>query len=53
MAVPMPGVAETILAGIHIMTFGMDFKLVIMLYIHNINLTHRNWNTSINVPEMG
>jgi len=47
----MPGVAETVNTLIEEMTHGPDLQLVYLLHSENANLTHEDWNTSIDEPE--
>ena len=47
----MPGVAGTFKSVVDAMTCRTDFKLVTLLHTENANLTHKELNTSIDVPE--
>jgi len=47
----MPGAAKTIKSVIDEMTFATDFKLINILHVENVNLTHEDLNTSLDEPE--
>jgi len=49
--VTMPGVAATFLTVIDEMTHATEFKLINLFHAKNANLTHKDLNTSIEVPE--
>jgi len=51
LVVTMPRVAETFKSVIDETTHGTDFKLVNLLHTKNANLTHKDLNTSIDLPE--
>ena len=51
LVVTMPGVAETFKIVIDEMTYGTDFKLMNLLHVENVDLTHEDLNTSIDEPE--
>jgi hypothetical protein len=51
LVVTMPRVAEIFKSVIDAMTQGTDFKLVNLLRSENVNLTHKDLNTSIDKPE--
>jgi len=51
LVVTMPGVAETFKSVIDEMTFATDFKLINLLHAENVNLTHKDLNTSLDEPE--
>jgi len=51
LGVTMPGVAETFKSVIDEMTHGINVKLVNLLQADNVNLTHKDLNTSIDQPE--
>ena len=49
--VTMPGEAETFMTVIDEITYGTDFTLVRLLHWENVNLTHKDLNTSTDEPE--
>jgi len=49
--ITMPGVAETFKTVIDKMTHGTEFTLVNLLHAENVDLTHKDLNTSIDEPE--
>ena len=51
LVVTMPGVAETLKSVIDEMTFATDFQLINLLHAENVNLTHKDPNTSLDEPE--
>jgi SNF2 family DNA or RNA helicase len=51
LVVTMPGVAETFKSVIDEMTFATDIKLINLLHVENVNLTHEDLNTSLDEPE--
>jgi len=51
LVVTLPKVADAFKGVINKKTYGTDSKLVNLLNTHNVNLTHKDLNTSIEEPE--
>ena len=52
LVVTMPGVADTFKSVIEEMTYGTNFKVLYLLHMENVNLTHEDLNSSIDEPEI-
>ena len=51
LVVTMPAVAETFKSVIDEMIFATDFQLINLWHAENVNLTHKDLNTSLDEPE--
>ena len=51
MVVRMPGVAETLKSVDDMVTYGTDYKLVILSNAGNLDLTHLDQNSSFDEPD--
>jgi hypothetical protein len=50
LVVTMHGVAELLKSVIDTMTYATDFTVINFLHMENVNLTHKDLNTSLNKP---